>query len=58
MRNTYSDGTPITAPFWVVRCTSSTCKHAGWDTHKSNICKKCGAEATCVPANEDKKKPA
>lgn len=56
MKSTYSDGTHITSPFWVIRCTS--CNYAGWNTQKTTTCTKCGAEATCVPANEDKKKPA
>ena len=51
--NTYSDGTRITAPFYVIRCTS--CGHEGWCVIKKNICSKCGKEAICIPANEVKR---
>ncbi len=53
---TYSDGTPITAPFWVVKCTS--CSFHGWTVLRHDTCPECGEKAECIPANKDKKMPA
>jgi hypothetical protein len=54
--NTYSDGTSITAPFWVVKCTN--CTYKNWSVLKHDKCPECGAPATCAPANEEKNIPA
>ena len=50
---TYADGTKITDPFFLKKCTS--CGYEVLSTRKSNICSKCNSEAVCIPANEVKK---
>lgn len=53
--NTYFDGTKITAPFWVFRCSNPDCKWEGWSVTHKTTCKKCGQPAVSTPANVDKK---
>lgn len=52
VNDTYSDGTKVTSPFYVKKCTN--CGREVWTTQKSNICSKCKSEAVCYPANEKK----
>jgi len=54
--NRYSDGTRITAPFYLLKCTK--CKYETWAVLYKEICPKCGQAAECNPANQDKKEPA
>lgn len=56
--NKYSDGTPVTAPFWLVKCTEPVCLHETWAVLYHDTCLKCGQPAVCIPANQDKKLPA
>lgn len=56
--NKYSDGTPVTAPFWIVKCTETACLHETWAVLYHDTCLKCGQPAVCIPANQDKKLPA
>ena len=54
----YYDGTKITDPFWVVRCSNSNCQREGWSVTHKETCSKCGQPAVSTPANVDKKSPA
>lgn len=49
----YSDGTPITAPFYVCQCQNG---HKYWSVVKSETCYYCGVALTQAPA--DKKRAA
>jgi hypothetical protein len=56
--NTYTDGTRITAPFYVLKCTDNKCRHETWAVLYKETCPKCGQPAECLSAKQDKKLPA
>ncbi|MBU5331441.1 hypothetical protein KQI61_04465 [Anaerocolumna aminovalerica] len=53
--NTYPDGTRITAPFYLFKCTNNNCKYEAWAVMHKETCPKCGQAAECYPANQNKK---
>lgn len=55
IKNTYSDGTSIIAPFYVITCTS--CKHETWGAIRRDTCSKCGADVIYTLASETKVNP-
>lgn len=45
----YSDGTPITAPFYVCRCQNG---HTYWSVTREGKCVHCGSDPTYTPADK------